>query len=254
MNYLLTTYVSKQRGETMKFCRLLLGCVSVILLHFGSVSFVFGSTEEPTYSELDSLIDECTIAAEIENDEAVHLLSTALLSSENIPFGLIKNATACVNYGLTSKMVYTTSAGWEKVITPSDMEEWPKSLVEKVSEASQLCSNDENRTLLIPRSAVQSYKLTGSDIESIVLFEGDFVCGEAQGYLSGSGGGSIYITVGESVYDFFARGFAVTYPWGIETPIILLALHGSSCGGSGATACVKALVWDNGKFQSVQNK
>lgn len=108
----------------MKYCRLLLGCVSVILLHFGSVSFVVGSTEEPTYNELelDSLIDECMIAAETENDEAVGLLSTALLSRENIPFGLIKNATACVNYGLASEMVYTTSDGWENVITPSDME------------------------------------------------------------------------------------------------------------------------------------
>lgn len=243
----------KRYGETMKFYRLMLVFVSAIILNFGSLSVVLGSTEEPTYNKIDSLVDRCMIAVDLGNDEAARVLSAELLSSPTIPYGLIKNATTCVNYASTHHLVYTALHGWERVITLTDMEEWPKSLVEKVSEASHMCSNDENRTLLIPRSAVQTHKLTDSDTESIVVFEGDFVCGEAQGYLSGSGGGSIYITVGEYVHDFFARGFSVTYPWGIETPVILLSLHGTSCGGYGATACVEALVWDNGKFQSVRS-
>ena len=237
----------------MKLYRLLLGCVSAILLHFGFVNFVLGSTEELTYNTLDNLIDECITAVESENDQAVRLLSVALLSSENIPFGLIKNAAACVNYGSTHQLVYTTSHGWEQVITSTDMEGWPERLIEKVSEASSICASYRDSTLHIPRSALQTHKLTDSDVDSIVLFEGDFVCGDTQGYLSGSGGGGIYITVGETVHNFFARGFAVTHPWGPEAPVILLTLHGASCGGYGSTACVEALIWDNDKFQSVRS-
>ncbi len=53
-----------------------------------------------------------------------------------------------------------------------------------------------------------------------------------------------------TVRRFHAEGWRVI-TWD-SLPILLLAVHGSECGGTNLRRCFRAVVWSEGAFRSIQ--
>ena len=252
MNILLTTYSAHIRDILMQYYSILRYLSFAVFICVTGAANSESTQVDTLEEEVTELIELCQSAIEVDDYGVVREVSGKLMLAPKVPYHLIDGATDCINEYVEDKLVYTWSDGWQNVIDDTDMIDWPNALREKVSSVNSECVANEGEDIIIPVSALQRLKLTTEQRKEIVLFGSDFICAGHEGYFSGSGGGSIYVAIKDKVYELFARGFAVTYPWGNNVPVINLAVHGSSCGSIGATPCVEALIWDGDQFQTVR--
>ncbi len=71
-------------------------------------------------------------------------------------------------------------------------------------------------------------------------------------YNGGTGGSLVHFIVGDTEQSFLVKDWD-TANWEGAT-LILLALHGSECGGAGVDPCFEALTWGANSFVSVRPK
>lgn len=148
--------------------------------------------------------------------------------------------------------VCTYDSGWEFVLNDDQQSVLPKTLANIIKEHRAYCPEDANGRLQIPVTAIEKTDLTGNGQEDTIFDLGKVRCDGSSTGFSGSGGSLRYLIVGDKVTSFAARSLTVSHAFGDGYPIVLLSVHGSSCGGAGATNCVVATVWGGDKFEVLQ--
>jgi len=201
------------------------------------------------WNTTDELIDKCN-AAELTQDQLSEI-AKHLWNMPEIDWGLRKDAAKCLNKFFENEVVYTWDEGWQFIIRDDQLDIYPSPVKKLISEEKAFCAEFDDGELKIPQSAIQKADLTGDGYKNYIFSSQNLVCSSNNFIWSGSGGGKISLVVGDHVSTFFARDMEITYPYGPNFPIIIFFVHGSMCGGYGATSCMLATVWGDGKFEYV---
>ncbi len=118
-----------------------------------------------------------------------------------------------------------------------------------LAEAKTDCASFENGVLTVPPETLTQVDLTGDGAADTVFDWGLLQCSTMASAWGGSGGSMLSVLAGGLRWDFLAHGWKVADLGG---PVLLLAVHGGECGGSGAQRCVEAQVWGGESFLSVR--
>lgn len=123
--------------------------------------------------------------------------------------------------------------------------------VEDALEAGRAnCAAFENGAFELETGAITEIDLDGDGAADTVVEEAKFRCSSAASLYCGTGGCMIHLAVGGQVYSRLAKGWKAV-EWAGDV-IILLALHGSECGGTNLRRCYEAITWSEGGFKSVR--
>ena len=201
------------------------------------------------WNTTDELIDQCN-ARELSRNQLSEI-AKQLWNLPEIDWGLRKEATKCLNEYFDDEVVYTWDEGWQFVIRDDQLNVYPEPVKRLISEEKAFCAEFDDGELKIPQSAIQKADLTGDGSKDYIFWSQKLFCSSNNFIWSGSGGGKISLVVGDYVSNFFARDMQITYPYGPNFPIIIFFVHGSMCNGYGATNCLLAAVWGDGKFEYV---
>ena len=212
------------------------------------------SSEAKHWNKVDQLIVDCDTAQSFGNDDQIKNAALELWQLTDIPFGLRASAESCVSEYLDGEAIFTWASGWEFLLNDDDLKVLGTAVLNIISEHRELCSEYGDGELQVPVTAIEKVDLTGNNEQDTVFHLGKVRCSDSGSYFSGSAGSFVYLIVEDKVTEFLARGFAVSYALGEGNPIIILSVHGSACGGYGATNCVLATVWGDGKFEVVGTK
>ncbi|MCR9212204.1 MAG: hypothetical protein NXI13_00690 [Proteobacteria bacterium] len=112
------------------------------------------------------------------------------------------------------------------------------------------CKAFENGVFSTTRKAIPRIDLTGDGIPDTIIDSLQFRCSTAGTLWCGTGGCEITIIVEGKPYEFLAKGWKVV-DW-TSFKVLLLQVHGSQCGGTNLLNCVRAVVWSDGDFRSVE--
>lgn len=118
-----------------------------------------------------------------------------------------------------------------------------------IDQARADCRAFENGVLEGMEQAIAFADLTGDGKPEEIIDARRFSCSSAASLFCGTGGCSITVIVDERAVTFLAKDWKVI-TWSGQ-PILLLAIHGSDCGGTNLRRCFRALVWSEGDFRSV---
>ena len=118
-----------------------------------------------------------------------------------------------------------------------------------ITEARGDCASFDKGEMAVMEGAVQEVELTGSAPAEVVVDWSKFNCSTAASLWGGTGGQSMSLLTNGQRQDWLVLGWQVVQ---FGQPVLLLQLHGTECGGSGAQACVEALVWGGERFLSVR--
>jgi hypothetical protein len=209
------------------------------------------SSEAKHWNKVDQLIVDCDTAQSFGNDDQIKNAALELWQLTDIPFGLRASAESCVSEYLDGEAIFTWASGWEFLLNDDDLKVLGTAVLNIISEHRELCSEYGDGELQVPVTAIEKVDLTGNNEQDTVFHLGKVRCSDSGSYFSGSAGSFVYLIVEDKVTEFLARGFAVSYALGEGNPIIILSVHGSACGGYGATNCVLATVWGDNKFEVV---
>jgi hypothetical protein len=212
------------------------------------------SVEAKHWNKVDQLLVDCETAQSFGNYDQIKNAALELWQLTDIPFGLRASAESCVSEYLDGDAIFTWDSGWELLLTKDELRVMPSPVLNIINEQRVSCSKYEQGKLQVPVTAIQKVDLTGNNEQDTVFHLGRVRCDGSSSYFSGSGGSSVYLIVGDKVTEFLARGFAISYALGEGYPIVILSVHGSACDSYGATNCVLATVWGDGKFEVVGTK
>ncbi len=115
-----------------------------------------------------------------------------------------------------------------------------------INTARDECRSLENGTLEVGENAVVEIDLTGDGKANTLIDASEFMCTTAASLFCGTGGCALSAVVDGTPHEFLAKGWRVVKMY--DFPVLLLAVHGSECGGSGLRRCIKALSWSEGGF------
>jgi len=122
-------------------------------------------------------------------------------------------------------------------------------IAETLAAGRAACAAVEGGTFSLAPDAVSETDLSGDGTSDTVIDEAGFRCSSAVSLYCGTGGCMVHVFVYEErVQSRVAKGWKV-----IDWPplrVLLLALHGTECGGTNLRGCVEALVWSDGALHS----
>ncbi len=112
------------------------------------------------------------------------------------------------------------------------------------------CKAFENGVFSTTKKAIPRIDLTGNGIPDAIIDSLQFRCSTAGTLWCGTGGCEITIIVDGIPHKFLAKGWKVV-DW-TSFKVLLLQVHGSQCGGTNLLTCVRAVVWSDGAFRTVE--
>ena len=160
---------------------------------------------------------------------------------------IIHAAETCLSFSQGRQIVYTFEDTFVPVFNADEKKEWSKTLYNLVAKTEDECRDNDNGVLLVPHNAIEYHDVTGDGVPEEFLIRGRLNCSSGFSLWSGSGGSWISVIVDGVATTFLARSFFVDTTI-FNIPILLLSLHGSTCGAVGVQPCIQALVWDEGEF------
>ena len=119
-----------------------------------------------------------------------------------------------------------------------------------VEQARSDCRAFDNGVLETATQAVSRVDLTGDGKVEEIVDSRHFTCPTALSLFCGTGGCEITVIAEDTLATFLAKDWK-TVSWGDQT-ILLLAVHGSACGGTNLRKCFRAVVWSEGGFRSLE--
>lgn len=119
-----------------------------------------------------------------------------------------------------------------------------------VERARQTCAGFEHRRFSGGERAIAEVDLTGDGMPEEIVDESAYRCSTAASLYCGSGGCMVRIVAHGKVFERLAKAWRIV-EWG-KSRIVLFALHGTACAGSGFQPCYEAVVWGGGHFLSVR--
>jgi hypothetical protein len=136
----------------------------------------------------------------------------------------------------------------------SDLSEndYSPKLLELIAETRSECTEAGGK-LTIGFKAVTKIDISGNSNSDEILSYSDLICSDNHSMFYGGSGGEWYSwVIGNNHGKFLTRGWSVDYADKMQ-PKLTLSLHGTSCGGVGATPCEKSYMWntDASKLEEV---
>lgn len=130
---------------------------------------------------------------------------------------------------------------------PGPSSETAKQVIEQ---ARQACTAYNGGQFATGAGAITEVDLTGDGAAEVIVDESSYSCSTAASMYCGTGGCLVRIITGGQITKRLAKGWRLI-EWGSDR-IMLLALHGTECGGSGVDRCYEALIWSGDRFLSVR--
>jgi hypothetical protein len=121
-----------------------------------------------------------------------------------------------------------------------------------IDAAKAECEAMDNGEFSTTEQTIQLADITGDGRPEEIVDAGQFACSTSASLYCGTGGCEISVFVDGKKHGFFGHGWKVV-KWG-ELPILLIPLHGTSCGSYGATPCVGAYTWSDSSFYSLKTE
>ncbi len=122
--------------------------------------------------------------------------------------------------------------------------------IRKVIETAEAdCKGYQNGKLIMTKKAWPRVDLTGDGELDVIVDAREFRCTTAATLWCGTGGCPITVISDGVPHEFLAKGWKVV-EWS-NLRILLLEVHGSECGGTNLRKCVRAEVWSDGAFRSI---
>jgi hypothetical protein len=112
---------------------------------------------------------------------------------------------------------------------------------EILAAARQSCADLGGGEFAVSEDAVTRIDLDGDGSEDTLIDEGRFACSTSATLFSPTGGAQLHAVVGGRHNVWMAQAWRLV-TWG-KHQILLLAEHGSQCGGLGYQPCFEAIVW-----------
>ena len=123
---------------------------------------------------------------------------------------------------------------------------------EIVDAATQSCAEMDSGEFSVSDDAVKSVDLDGDGNEDVLVDEGKFACSTSATLFSPTGGAQLHAIVGDNHDVWMAQAWRLM-EWGEDT-ILLMAQHGSQCGGYGYQHCYEAIVWSDEGAMTVRGE
>lgn len=146
---------------------------------------------------------------------------------------------------LAIPLILFAAAAWADVLEYHSVDEI-------LQTGRESCESFENGDFSLEDGAIAEVDLDGDGAPDKVVMESRFQCSSAASLYCGTGGCMTHMVVGDQVYSRLAKGWKAV-EWAGDT-IILLALHGSECGGTNLRRCYEAITWSEGGFKSVRTE
>jgi len=121
---------------------------------------------------------------------------------------------------------------------------------EVIEAARQSCADLDSGEFSASDDAVKHVDLNGDGEQDILVDEGQFACSTSASLFSSTGGAQLHAIVGDDYEVWMAQAWRLV-DWGEDT-ILLLAQHGSRCGGYGYQHCYEAIVWSDDGAMTVR--
>lgn len=119
-----------------------------------------------------------------------------------------------------------------------------------IAQARADCRSFENGTLTLGENAIVQADLTGDGLPEEIVDSREFTCSSAASLFCGTGGCTVTVVAEGVARAFLAKAWRIV-DWNGQ-PILLLAVHGSDCGGTNLRRCYEAVVWSEGRFRSLR--
>jgi hypothetical protein len=116
--------------------------------------------------------------------------------------------------------------------------------------ARQSCADMDDGEFAVSDDAVTRVDLDGEGRADVLIDEGRFACSTSATLFSPTGGAQLHSIVGDRHDVWMAQAWQLV-EWGEHT-ILLLAEHGSQCGGLGYQPCFEAIVWSDDGARTVR--
>jgi hypothetical protein len=123
---------------------------------------------------------------------------------------------------------------------------------EIVDAARQACTEMDSGEFSVSDDAVKHVDLDGDGTKDILVDEGKFACSTSATLFSPTGGAQLHAIVGDNYDVWMAQAWRLM-EWGEDT-ILLMAQHGSQCGGYGYQHCYEAIVWSDEGAMTVRGE
>ena len=117
-----------------------------------------------------------------------------------------------------------------------------------IEDARANCRSFENGELSMNTRAITLMDVSGDGQRDEIIDSRHFSCSTSASYFCGTGGCVITVIVDGKPTEFFAKGYKVV-TWHSQ-PLLLLAVHGAACNGTGVRKCYEVHVWSQGAFRS----
>jgi hypothetical protein len=119
-----------------------------------------------------------------------------------------------------------------------------------VAAARQACADLDSGEFAAADDAVLLVDLDGDGNDDMLIDEGKFACSTAASLFTPTGGSQLHAIVAGRHDVWMAQAWQLI-EWGEHT-ILLLAEHGSRCGGFGYQPCFEAIAWSDEGAMSVR--
>ncbi|WP_420348808.1 hypothetical protein [Pelagibius sp.] len=119
-----------------------------------------------------------------------------------------------------------------------------------IAQARADCRSFEGGTLTLGENAIVPADLTGDGEPEEIVDSRAFTCSSAASLFCGTGGCTVTVVVDGAASAFLAKAWRIV-DWNGQ-PILLLAVHGSDCGGTNLRRCYEAVVWSEDGFRSLR--
>lgn len=124
----------------------------------------------------------------------------------------------------------------------------PPALQSRVDRAAEDCKSLDGGVFSYDPGAVSRPDLNGDGTPDWAMDESGFQCSTAASYFCGSGGCVTAFVIGDVETEIFGHGWQMAQtPVG---PVVLSFVGGADCGLAEAAACVRALVWGEGRWNT----
>jgi hypothetical protein len=116
-----------------------------------------------------------------------------------------------------------------------------------LAEAHESCADDGGVLELSGDEVVQYDFDNNGSTDLTILNEIDYKCSSSASLFQGTAGAIIHLMTDKDYSYGFARQYEYIKAFN-DVPIVLLDLHGSSCGEVGLVHCIKAITIHDGQF------
>ena len=125
-----------------------------------------------------------------------------------------------------------------------------QSVEDVLAEAAAECTAFDGGVMTVHDGAVNAVELTGDAAAETIIDRSAIECSTAASLWGGTGGSMISVLANGTRRDWLTLGWKVVQM--DMDPVLLVAVHGIECNGTGSDPCYEAVAWGEAGFMSIR--